>query len=126
VTKGPEVPLPTGYSFRDRTGSERSEVRVKWWGRGASSWADLAMSVPDPGELPVMAPPPEVQKAIYPADAKPVFFGHYWLTGAPVLQAPNALCLDYSAGLDGPLVAYRLEVPGAPLSPAQIVGVKTG
>jgi hypothetical protein len=61
------------------------------------------MSVPDPGELPVTAPPAEVQKAIYPENAKPVFFGHYWLTGAPVLQAPNALCLDYSAGMDGPL-----------------------
>ena len=50
-----------------------------------------------------------LKKAAYPASAKPVFFGHYWLTGEPVLQSPNALCLDYSAGKDGPLVAYRWE-----------------
>jgi len=41
-----------------------------------------------------------------------VFFGHYWLTGMPEIEAPNALCLDYSAGIgDNPLVAYAWE-PG--------------
>jgi hypothetical protein len=84
------------------------------------------MSVPDPGELPVTAPPAEVQKTIYPEDAKPVFFGHYWLTGAPVLQAQNALCLDYSAGMDGPLLAYRVEDPGKPLTTRRIVGAEAG
>lgn len=121
VTKGPEAPLPTGYSFRDKDGTERDSVRVQWWKSGASSWADLAMSVPDPGELPVTAPPARVQAATYPADAKPVFFGHYWLTGAPLLQAPNALCLDYSAGTDGPLLAYRIEEPAARLSLRQVL-----
>jgi hypothetical protein len=38
-------------------------------------------------------------------DAKPVFFGHYWLPGPPELELPNALCLDFSAGKDGPLAA---------------------
>ncbi|MEZ5751592.1 MAG: hypothetical protein R3D60_06390 [Paracoccaceae bacterium] len=47
----------------------------------------------------------------YPVHERPVFFGHYWLSGDPVLQAPNALCLDYSAGKDGPLVTYELH-PG--------------
>ena len=122
VTKGPEVRLPEGYTFRDKDGTEREEVRLQWWKSGAASWAELAMSVPDPGELPVTAPPAKVQDIIYPREAKPVFFGHYWLTGAPVLQAPNALCLDYSAGLDGPLLAYRLEDPMAPLSLLQVVG----
>ena len=126
VTKGPELPLPTGYSFRDKDGTERREVRLRWWNAGASSWADIAMCVPDPGELPVTAPPASVMATTYPKDAKPVFFGHYWLTGVPELQAPNALCLDYSAGGDGPLVAYRLEDPVAPLSVAQIVGAEKG
>lgn len=121
VTRGPELPLPTGYSFRDKDGTERREVRLQWWRAGACSWADLAMCVPDPCELPVTAPPAVAMATTYPKDAKPVFFGHYWLTGAPVLQAPNALCLDYSAGRDGPLIAYRLEDPAAPLSRSQIV-----
>ena len=42
-------------------------------------------------------------------DAKPVFFGHYWLPGPPVLELPNALCLDFSAGKDGPLAACRMD-----------------
>ena len=40
---------------------------------------------------------------------KPVFFGHYWLTGAPTLQSGRAACVDYSAGNGGPLVAYRFD-----------------
>ncbi len=48
----------------------------------------------------------------YPEGEKPVFFGHYWMTGMPRIEAPNALCLDYSAGIgDNPLVAYAWE-PG--------------
>ncbi len=40
---------------------------------------------------------------------KPTFFGHYWLTGAPVLQSDRAVCVDYSAGNGGALVAYRFD-----------------
>jgi hypothetical protein len=45
----------------------------------------------------------------YPAAAPPVFFGHYWLSGAPRPLGPggNAICLDFACGLGGPLVAYR-------------------
>mgnify|MGYP000057643949 CR=1 FL=1 len=38
---------------------------------------------------------------------KPVFFGHYWMRGAPAVQADRMACVDYSAGKGGPLVAYR-------------------
>lgn len=54
--------------------------------------------------------------AAYPASANPVFFGHYWMTGTPVLQTSSALCLDYSAGKDGPLIAYRWEAGHEELS----------
>ena len=40
---------------------------------------------------------------------KPVFFGHYWLTGTPVLQTTRHVCVDYSAGKGGQLVAYRCD-----------------
>jgi hypothetical protein len=44
------------------------------------------------------------------------------MTGAPVLQAPNVLCLDYSAGQgSAPLLAYRLEDPEAPLCLSRLV-----
>lgn len=123
TTKGPEVRLPIGYSFQDKDGNDREYVRIKWWQKNASSWADLAMSVPDPTELPINALPASVCKKTYPQNAKPVFFGHYWLTGKPALQASNALCLDYSAGKDGPLLAYRLETTDPELSTENIFGL---
>ena len=66
--------------------------------------------MPDPeAQLPAGPLPGAIGYEPYPADAKPVFFGQYWPTGEIVLQAPNALCLDYSAGKEGPLVAYTVE-----------------
>lgn len=119
IAKGPETTLPEGYSMTDKDGTIRREVRVKWWQAGGQSWADVAMSVPDLSELPKGTPPEDVRALAYPAHAKPVFFGHYWMVGAPTLQAPNALCLDYSAGKGGPLVTYTFE-DGAPLSLGRI------
>lgn len=37
--------------------------------------------------------------------AHPVCLGHYWLTGTPALLSSRAVCVDYSAGKGGPLVA---------------------
>jgi hypothetical protein len=108
TTKGPEVPLPAGYGFSDKDGTNRTDIRVQWWASNAARWADIAMSVPNIDGLPKTPLPGELVSGIYPSNAKPVFFGHYWLTGQPTLQAPNAICLDYSAGKDGPLLAYRV------------------
>lgn len=112
VTKGPEAPLPEGFAFTDKDGIQRYKVRLRWWESDAASWIELTISVPDPTQLPQSPPPPGIMAAIYPLAAKPVLFGHYWLTGTPVLQAPNALCLDYSAGRDGPLISYALAEDG--------------
>ncbi len=76
---------------------------------GAVSWRDVAISVPDPEQLPDWKLPDEILTSAYPSDASPVFLGHYWMEGDPVLQAENALCLDYSAGFDGPLVSYEAQ-----------------
>lgn len=45
---------------------------------------------------------------------RPIFFGHYWMTGQPTPLGPDrmAACVDYSAGNNGPLVAYRWEQEG--------------
>jgi hypothetical protein len=48
--------------------------------------------------------------APYPADAKPVFIGHYWLSATrPALLAANVACLDYSVAKGGFLCAYRWD-----------------
>lgn len=107
TTKGPEGALPEGYSFRDKDGNLRRHVRLQWWNADAKTWRDIATSVPEPAMLPDMVLPDDLLAQTYSADERPVFFGHYWLTDDPVLQAHNALCLDYSAGKDGPLVTYE-------------------
>lgn len=106
VAKGPETRPPPGFSFHDKDGAERKKVRLSWWRGDAATWREVAMSVPDLERLP-----DHVRAHTYAADAPPVFFGHYWLTGDPELQAPNALCLDHSAGKGGPLVTCSFE-PG--------------
>lgn len=111
VTKGPELALPKGYSITDKDGTVRRDIRLKWWKQAGATWSDIAISVPDLSELPSTTPPAEVLASSYAPSAKSVFFGHYWLSGEPVLQANNVLCLDYSAGRDGPLVTYSME-PG--------------
>ena len=46
--------------------------------------------------------------APYPPDSKPVFVGHYWLSGSrPELLAANVACVDYSVAKGGFLCAYR-------------------
>lgn len=111
VTKGPELALPKGYKITDKDGTIRHDIRLQWWKQKGASWSDIAISVPDLSELPKTAAPDAVLASSYSPTAKPVFCGHYWLSGDPVLQAPNVLCLDYSAGCDGPLVTYSME-PG--------------
>ena len=120
TAKGPEVNLPGGATFNDKQGAKRSEIRVKWWNSVANTCADLSMSVPDPSELPTSPLPSTLRGMIYPSKSKPVFFGHYWLTGSPKLQAHNVLCLDYSAGKDGPLMAYTFEAGSKALNLAQL------
>ncbi len=110
--KGPELELPDGLFFEDKGGHQRRNIRRKWWDGRADTWREVAMSVPNPELLPDEKLPDHVLARSYPNDAPPVFFGHYWMEGVPLRQAMNALCLDYSAGKDGPLVSYGAE-PGS-------------
>lgn len=109
ITKGPEQLLPNGLSFYDKDKNQRFHVRLQWWNTAARTWRDIAISVPSIEDLPDADLPESLLSQTYPLTEKPVFFGHYWLTGDPLLQAPNALCLDYSAGKDGPLVTYHMS-----------------
>ena len=108
LTKGPEIALPAGFSFFDKDGHERDKVRVRWWHQGPTTYREIALLSDDIRRgLPDHAVPGGTH---YGYDGtKPVFFGHYWMTGAPQLQAPQIACVDYSAGNGGDLVAYRWE-----------------
>lgn len=108
LTKGLEVPLPPGHSFLDKDGHERLNVRIRWWDELSTNYRDLALmpekerkSLPD-------SPVPTTARPTYDK-SKPLFFGHYWMRGQPVLQTGQMACVDYSAGRGGPLVAYRWD-----------------
>lgn len=109
LTKGMELPLPDGHAFLDKDGHERRNVRIRWWDEQSESYRDLAL-MPDDARmaLPDIAVSEASRRPTYDQQ-KPVFFGHYWMQGAPVLQSEKVACVDYSAGKDGPLVAYRWE-----------------
>ena len=95
LVSGIEVKLPSDVHFTDFSGHKRREVRIAWWRNNAHTWRSAALSVPDPLELPDSALPADIQSEIYAADAKPVFVGHYKMSGNPVIERPNVACLDY-------------------------------
>lgn len=112
VLKGPEIPATEGNLFRDKEGTYRNTIRVRWWNiREGLTISDLVMP---PGSMAdSMKVDPWMLNRLpnYGLEEPPVFFGHYWLPAdapkAPL--APNIACMDFSGGLDGPLVAYRWD-----------------
>jgi len=114
IAKGIEADLPHGAHFTDKEGHRRRRTRLRWWDRQADTFGRAALLPgalklpPEAGALPV----PEEHLIGYDHD-KPVFFGHYWMTGTPTVLSPRAACVDYSAGLGGPLVAYRFDGEGS-------------
>jgi len=109
LTKGLEIALPPGHEFVDKGGHRRTNVRVRWWDASADTYRKTALlgSVARADALPDL-PIPDSARIGYAGDT-PVFFGHYWWNGDPEPLADHVACVDYSAGLGGPLVAYRWD-----------------
>lgn len=108
LTKGIEVPMPEGLSFPDKDGKERRRVRVRWWDGQATTYREaVLLDAQSSSNLP-QVPIPQHARVGY-SDPKPVFVGHYWLTGQPAPLASNVACLDYSIGKGGRLCAYRFD-----------------
>ena len=109
LTKGPEARLPVNTLFTDKTGIQRRALRLAWWRDKAKSWRDLAVSVPNTSLIPDSTFNNWDEIELYPKNAPPVFFGHYWMDSPLRVERQNALCLDYSAGANGPLVSYHFN-----------------
>lgn len=108
VCKGVEVPLPGGACWVDSAGYSRSRVRSRWWDPSANTFRACAILPESDKAAWPDEPIPECCKVQAPLD-KPLFFGHYWMSGTPRILGPRVACVDYSAAKDGPLVAYRFE-----------------
>ncbi|WP_053075595.1 metallophosphoesterase [Pluralibacter gergoviae] len=48
LLKGPELRLPDGFSFTDKTGHRRRHIRVRWWRDDAVSYQRTRMCRPPP------------------------------------------------------------------------------
>ena len=92
--KGKEYRLPEGLSFTDKDGQARHKCRIKWWAKlgEVSVYKDVLMACPP--EI-ADAPIPDPASLYFYSDSKPVFFGHYWLTGTPFIENEKAVCLDW-------------------------------
>ena len=110
VLKGKEIKLPKGHSFTDKDGTERRDMRIKWWeDPSGSTYQQISIEPLENFEdSPVDI---SVFKSLdfYKPDNIPVFFGHYWLKGNPMLYRGNICCLDYSVAKHGFLTAYRFD-----------------
>lgn len=109
LTCGVEIDLPEGRRILDKSGHEHFEVRVANWRHWATSFHEVAL-VPAGQEEQLAGMDWPAGFALDRVEGAPVFIGHHWFGGpAPVIESPKLACLDWSAGKDGPLVAYRWD-----------------
>ncbi|TVR79508.1 MAG: phosphoesterase [Saprospirales bacterium] len=108
--KGKEITLPDGQTFRDVQGTERTDIRIKWW-ENPENMTYRSISVQPINHLPdrKINLGDLSSSSWYRETKKPVFFGHYWLKGDPIFYRPNICCLDYSVAKGGKLVAYSFD-----------------
>ncbi|MCB1171866.1 MAG: metallophosphoesterase [Leptospiraceae bacterium] len=110
LLKGAEVDLPSGVVFYDKDGHPRTSARVRWWKGGPTGGGTKArdfLFVPQDWDSPDLALDFLERLPVYPSDAAPVFFGHYWMEPPLQLQSHNVCCLDYSVAKNGALACYR-------------------
>ena len=118
ILKGIEIPLPAGHRYTDKDGTVRRSTRVRWW------LDPTPLATVTDGRVPLRSiamPPVDTELGAttvaigeltripgYTAD-RPVFFGHYWLTGRPRPFADRVACVDYGVAAGGALCAYRFD-----------------
>ncbi len=111
VLKGVETPLPKGLVMVDKEGTARSRVRVSWWLDDLNQQTIHQIArAPRSGlaQIPVDAMSENIDFAL--KTHKPVFVGHYWMTGKPEPLSTQVICTDYSAAVDsGYLTCYQLD-----------------
>ena len=109
LCKGMEVDLPAGAVFVDKQGISRTQTRTAWWDETRTTYKQASLVNP---ELAAQLPdePIPLHSLVNYDNQKPLFFGHYWMTGAPRILSNTLCCVDYSAAIgEHPLVGYRFD-----------------
>jgi hypothetical protein len=111
ILKGKEVTLPDGAVFLDKDGHERQAIRVKWYEPPNDHTYRTYAMASEQIEFDERLSEEVARAAVpYPAEAVPVFLGHYWLSGKrPQLLRSNIACVDWSVAKGGFLCAYRWD-----------------
>lgn len=130
VLKGPEIHMG-GHWYYDKGCHERRHARARWWDPAATSLRDAAViplgtTLLGPDDQPVdQLPETPLEPGAVPVyrDQVPVIVGHYWRQLPLTLESPYVACVDYSAGLGGPLVAYRWNEGDERLSSDRLLAV---
>jgi hypothetical protein len=106
ILKGKELAIPEDYAWEDKDGHKRKENRIRWWVDTSACYGEFLFDCPP--QMLAQQIDSEIQLVVYPKDAPPVFFGHYWMKDHSIaIQSANMVCLDYSIAKEGSLVAYR-------------------
>jgi len=112
LLRGTDMRLPHGMTLTSDDGFTRAHFRTKFWEEDPQTYGDIVFQPDALPELAAQMPLSDMQKTEllkYAADQPLLFVGHYWRSGKPAPIRPNLACLDYSAVLNGKLVAYRLD-----------------
>jgi hypothetical protein len=108
LTCGLELQLPEGRFIRDKSGHKHTEIRIANWRDWASQVHEVAL-IPAGQEEQLHGMEWPSDLVISAIEGTPIFVGHHWFTGHPVIESPKLACLDWSAAKDGPLVCYRWD-----------------
>jgi hypothetical protein len=112
LLRGTDMRLPHGLTLTSDDGFTRAHFRTKFWEEDPQTYGDIVFQPDALPELAAQTPLSDFEKSQllnYGADQPLLFVGHYWRSGKPAPIRPNLACLDYSAVLNGKLVAYRLD-----------------
>lgn len=108
LTCGLEIPLPEGRAIVDKAGNKHKNMRIANWRDWAKEFHEVAL-VPKGQEELLKGMEWPADLVISRIEGSPIFVGHHWFSGHPVIESPKLACLDWSAARDGPLVAYRWD-----------------
>ena len=116
ILKGIELTIKAPSFLIDGSGNKRQNLRLAWWNAPLANLPAAQISAASNCDLSNIH---YELASDHPFDyprVKPIFIGHYWLTGTPDLLSDAVVCVDYSAGKDGQLTAYQFDTKNPSLS----------
>ena len=74
---------------------------MAWWDSNATTYRDAFVGPESVRPTIPVEPTHGRHLVVYDETERPLFVGHYWLTGNPEPLSPNIACTDYSVAREG-------------------------